>query len=588
MHKTIPSLFIAIISLVYSEVFAQAGYKIHSHNDYVQNVPFWKSYSNGASSIEVDLFLKDGQLHVTHHEDEIEVDKTFESLYLMPLKTLSSTGELQTLQLLIDLKSEAYSTLNKVIEVLTDYPTLIQSDKVTFVISGNRPKPEDYDDYPEFIHFDHQDLTDLDDISLDKVSMISKSLRDYTIWNGYGRLTSSDLNKVNAAIEKAHQVGKPFRFWATPDTKTAWNAFAQLGVDYINTDKPAEARVFLDKLDQNIYTPTDAKEVYEPLYKYNPQATPENIILMIGDGNGLAQISTAMIANDGQLTITNIRDIGLVHTAAADDLVTDSAAGGTAMATGIKTNNRAIGVNPSGEKQNNLVEILSKKNYRTGIITTDAIIGATPSSFYAHTIERDDSETIVKDLLQSPLDFFIGGGRPFSTVLDHKFINSSLEDFDDLDHQTAVYLGDNKVPSMRDDRGPIIPQSTKQTLDILQNDSSSFFLMIEGAQIDNGGHSNDVHTIIEEMLDFDQTVGEALRFADTHQNTLVIITADHETGGLGISSAALNKSDIRADFLSVDHSGILVPIFAYGPQAFRFCGVMDNTDIFHKILAALK
>lgn len=583
------SAFTSLLLLLFLSytVAAQGEYKVHAHNDYEHEVPFWYAYSNGAKSIEVDLFLKNDTLFVTHDEDEITADATFERLYLRPLQTLSSSGDLDELQLLIDLKSEAYQTLDSVIAVLERYSLLLQEKNLTFVISGNRPTIADYTNYPYFIFFDHQDLTNLEEVDLDKVAMISQSFKDYSVWNGYGRMTSGDLSKVKAVIQKAQGSGKSFRFWATPDTKTAWNSFVQLGVDYINTDKPALARIFLDKLDQNLFAENKEEEIYLPGYADDLNERPDNVILMIGDGNGLAQISAAMIANRGHLSMTSIKDIGLINTSSADDLVTDSAAGGTAMATGVKTNNRAIGVDTTGKDCASLIEILSGKGYNTAIITTDAISGATPAAFYAHTSERDDTKSIIEDLKQSEIDFFISGGAGKADSLREEFTTKTLEEFENFDEPTAVYFGEGKMPSMSDNRGDFLPRSTKKALDVLNNGSAPFFLVIEGAQIDNGGHDNDISKIINEMLDFDQAVGEALRFVDTNKNTLLIITADHETGGLGIAGGDKTQGKVRADFLSVDHSGILVPLFAYGPYAQEFRGVYDNTFIFNKILDAL-
>jgi len=112
--------------------------------------------------------------------------------------------------------------------------------------------------------------------------------------------------------------------------------------------------------------------------------------------------------------------------------------------------------------------------------------------------------------------------------------------------------------------------------------------MIEAAQIDSNGHANNTSGIVQEMLDFDQTIAEVLKFADKTKNTLVVITADHETSGFGIISGNLNKGELHGEFLTTNHTGIMVPVFAYGPQAEKFRGAYENTEIFHKILAALE
>ncbi|THH39252.1 alkaline phosphatase [Neolewinella litorea] len=581
-HWLTASLFL----LAATTLLAQTEYLVHSHNDYLQEVPFWRAYSSGAASIEADLVLHHDTLYVAHARQEIDPAVTFSGTYLEELARLAGKGNLRPVRLLIDLKTEAYATLDRVVAAIAAYPELAQGDKVTFIISGNRPPPEDYANYPDFIYFDHQNLEDLDRVDLSRVAMISQSFRGYSVWNGYGRMTAQDLARVDSVIQRAQNTGIPFRFWATPDTKTAWATYARLGVDYINTDQPSAARAFLDKLNQHTYAADPPSATYTPRNQIDASASPRNIILMIGDGNGLAHISAARMANRGALSITSLTHIGLVGTAAADDPVTDSAAAGTAMATGVKTNNRAIGVDTVGRPLRSLVEHLSDHNYRTGIITTDGIAGATPAAFYAHTPERDDSEKIMEDLVRSDLSFFISGGEGLEKAISGRFTPTSLSQFETLDHSVAIFNGTDKMPAIAAGREAFLPESVAKSLSVLGQDERPFFLMVEGAQIDNGGHANEISTIVKELLDFDRAVGEALRFADADGETLVIVTADHETGGLGIAGGSA-AGEVRADFLSVDHSGTLVPLFAYGPGARNFTGVFDNTEVFHRILAAL-
>lgn len=586
MKKSTAWIGLWLLLLVAPPVTGQQPYRVHSHNDYLQNVPFWYAYSGGSSSIEVDLYLQNDTLFATHSVEEIRSDKTFTSTYLDQLDFLAKEGRLSPVQLLIDVKSAAYETLDRIVATLENYPLLINDDKVSFVISGNRPQTKDYSTYPAFIYFDHQSFSDLDELDLTKVAMISQPFTAYSRWNGYGRMTATDLARVESALEKGRRMGKPFRFWATPDTKTAWACFANLGVDYINTDRPATASAFLDRLADNTYTAPERSTTYIPKNALDPIKKPRNIILMIGDGNGLAQISAARIANHGELSLTAIKHVGLVNTSSADDQVTDSAAGATAMATGVKTNNRAIGVDSGGQSVQSLIEILSEKGYNTGIITTDAIDGATTAAFYAHTGERDDSDQIIRDLVRSRLSFFIAGGGAREPAIRETFVSTTLDDFNNLEHPTAIYNGANKMPTMEEGRGDFLPLSVRKALTILGEQEAPFFLLVEGAQIDNGGHANSISTVITELLDFDRAVGQSLAFSDTDRETLVIATADHETGGLGIAGGN-NRGEVRADFLSVDHSGTLVPLFAYGPRADEFTGVFDNTEIFHRIMAVL-
>lgn len=580
LKKYLLTLWILVCAFQFT--YGQGTYKVHSHNDYHQDFPFIKAYINNASSIEVDLFLKNNTLYVTHDESEIIEGRTLSSLYLEPLLDLEKAGKLREIQLLLDIKSSSETTMKAIQDVLKKYPSLIQGNKVSFVISGNRPKPRDYINYPEYISFDHQNLDDLDSVPLDKVAMISLSFQNFSVWNGYGRMIEKELNRIKEAIARAHAFDKPFRFWATPDTKTAWARMAKLGVDFINTDQPALVYAYLESLDENIYK-GEVKTTYNPEYNFDPNSKPTNIILMIGDGNGLAQISAAMIANKGRLSMTNIRDIGLIKTSSFDDLITDSAAGATAMATGQKTNNRAIGLGPKGEVLKNLVDVASDMGYKTGIITTDAIYGATPSSFFAHVKDRDNTEGILNGLIASELDFFIAGGEGYVAELDTFFNPATLTEFNDLHRKTAVFLGDDKMPTMEKGRQDMLPKSVKKSMEVLSKDNEPFFMVVEGAQIDNGGHSNNTATIIDEMLDFDAAVTEVLKFADKTENTLVLITADHETSGFGIVGGNLENGEVQGDFLTIDHTAIMVPLFAYGPKAQHFQGVYENSEIFSKL-----
>lgn len=568
---------------------AQNPYKVHAHNDYQQAFPFWHAYTSGAASIEVDIYLQNDQLYVTHEKTAIQTAHTLQKLYLNPLDGLAATGDLRNIQLLVDIKSEAYSTLTKLVATLQhDYPNLLKKEGVHIVISGNRPKPKDYSNYPDFIAFDHQNVEDLDSINLEKVALVSLSFKDYSQWNGYGRMVAADMTRVKQVIKQVKQHGKPFRFWATPDTKSAWGRLAALGVDYLNTDKPAAAVAYLDKLDDNTYQAAKPIAVYPPTYAFDPEATPQNIILMIGDGNGLAQITAAMVANRGSLNLTQIKDIGLVDTHSADDLITDSAAGATAMATGQKTDNRAIGVNPAGNNLPTLIELLGAKGFHTAIVTTDAIYGATPSAFYAHRSERDDTDGLLTDLNHSNLNFFIAGGQGAYAKTAARFPQKQADEATAITAPFAMYLGENKAPTIQAGRKDLLPQSVNKALAVLQEAPTPFFLLVEGAQIDNGGHENNIGKIINELLDFDQAIAAALRFADQSKNTLVIITADHETSGLGLVNGDLTTGTVQADFLTIDHTGILVPLFAYGPQSQQFNGVYENTAIFEKIMAVLK
>ncbi|PZX59129.1 alkaline phosphatase [Algoriphagus ratkowskyi] len=428
MHKIL-SIFLAFSLLVVIHVSAQnsAQFQIHSHNDYLQTVPFWTAYSAGASSIEVDVILRDGKLMAAHEAASINSDRTFESLYMEPIAQGIGNGLITSFNfhLLVDLKTEAYATLKVLEESMQNYKHLLYTAKnpegLKLIISGNRPKPEDYRKYPEWMLFDYQSTELTADLPWDKIGMVSLSFRQFSIWNGKGRMVEEQREKVQNFIDLVHSFEKPVRFWGSPDSKSAWKAFYEMGEDYINTDHPIQAADYLKKLDHNIYENTSMHEIYRPNFELDGADIPvQNVILMIGDGNGLAQISAGLFSNGNELNLTQLRNIGLIKTQAADDFTTDSAAGATAFATGAKANNRAIGEDPDGKSLANMTEILADYGFSTGIITTDQLTGATPASFYAHHPERDDSDDLAAYLSKSKLDLFIGGGGDnFASHYDH-------------------------------------------------------------------------------------------------------------------------------------------------------------------------
>jgi alkaline phosphatase len=595
----------AVISFILFFVWSFTGtaqdhhpYKLHSHNDYLQTAPFWEAYANQMESIEADVILKDNELFVAHEPESIKKDRTLTSLYLDPIRkaaNLNLEGP-KSFQLLIDIKTEPYATLKKLEEILVQYEDILIGDEginVEIVVSGNRPSVAEYKNYSDYIMFDYQSISDTTGLPLDKIAMISLNFRSLSLWNGKGRLIDQEQEAIKTAIAVAHALNKPIRFWATPDSKTSWKALKDLGVDYINTDYPFEARAYLRTLDQRMYSRSKPFPVYQPTFQVDGnKSAVKNIIFMIGDGNGLAQISASLYANGQQLTLAYLKHMGLIKTHSADDFTTDSAAAGTALATGNKVKNRSIGINPDGSKGENLPEYLQQYRYLTGIVTTDYVTGATPAAFYAHQSDRDMVKEISADLVKSPLNLFIGGGeKNFSQnnqlqklLASGFYLVDSLAQIGSIKEKKAGYFAaEEGLPTKSNGRGDYLSRATTQAISFLSKDGHPFFLMVEGAMIDSGGHNNDTETVIEEGIDFDQALAEALKFADKDGQTLVIITADHETGGITIPQGNVNQNQVELEFETEDHTGILVPIFAYGPHSDEFRGIFDNTDVFHKI-----
>ena len=243
-----------LLSILFSQfVFTQFSDapKIHSHNDYQQDKPFWEAYKNGASSIEVDIVMTGDTLFVSHHANEIIPGKTIEKLYLEPIKELNlvQSDSPRKLQLLIDIKSDAKPTLKKLMEVLIAYEVLAQNENISFVISGNRPPVAEYIDYPNYILFDYQSLSNISDTAIwEKIALISLPFYKYSDWDGKTALSNLEAKKISGVIAKAHAYGKPFRFWATPDTELAWKTFSISGLDFINTDNPSGCSKYLDSI----------------------------------------------------------------------------------------------------------------------------------------------------------------------------------------------------------------------------------------------------------------------------------------------------------------------------------------------------
>lgn len=325
---------------------------------------------------------------------------------------------------------------------------------------------------------------------------------------------------------------------------------------------------------------------------------PVNIILMIGDGMGPTQIYAGMTVNHGSLNLERCTYTGFQKTYSANDYITDSAASGTAMATGTKTKNGMLGQDSSGTVVKSILEYARDNGLATGLVSTSAITHATPASFIAHVKSRNEYEKIARFFIRRGPDVFIGGGWDhFARRKDGENLLDSLRQqgyvvVPSLDSvsaplpaKLAALTAPVHNPPVAEGRGNMLPKATRIALDILSKDPDGFFIMVEGSQIDWGGHANDQDYVVTEMIDFDRAIKEALDFAEKDGHTLVIITADHETGGMSITGGDPEKGTLEAAFSTKHHTPIWVPVFAYGPGAENFTGIFDNTDIFKKCMA---
>ncbi len=609
--KFILSFLAGIVIFIQVEAQAYSTLNAHSHNDYANEIPFWRAYYSNFGSIEADIFLVYNQLFVAHTAREIKNERTLDALYLLPLRTIfdQNGGKAWAnnegyLQLLIDIKTEATSTLKALSDELARFPDVfdpkVNKHAVRVVISGNTPAPENFVDFPDFISFDGRINISYNASQLNRVAMFSENFARFSNWNGKGIIPAYQQKRITATIDSVHSLGKKFRFWNVPDNINGWKGLINLKVDFLGTDNISKMAQFLNTRGKSEYTATEQHEVYTPAFGYlNKKGKVKNVILLFGDGMGLAQLYAGYTANGGKLTIFNMKEIGFSKTSSADDYITDSAAGGSAIATGKKTKNRSIGVDTTGKSCPNLAELLYPKGLKCGVVSAGDITDATPAVFYAHQVERDWSERIAADFMNSNIDVLIGGNpSAFSKRHDNRNLLTELAgknyqiltDFNEIDQikaGKAVILDDSATRSKIKGRGDFLRISAQKSISLLSN-PKGFFLMIEGAQIDYGGHANNIQYVVREMLDFDLAVAEALRFADKDGETLVIVTADHETGGLTLLGGDYSRGMVDGQFSSTDHTAVMVPVFAYGPHSEDFRGVYENTEIFLKILNLFK
>lgn len=331
--------------------------------------------------------------------------------------------------------------------------------------------------------------------------------------------------------------------------------------------------------------------------KQGKEPEVKNIILMIGDGMGVAQMHAAYLANNDTLTMTGFVYIGLQKTSSANRFTTCSAAASTALASGVKTNNGYIGVDPDGNPVKTILDYAEENGLATGLVATASITHATPAGFIAKQPKRSMYEEIALDFLGTDIDVFIGGGR--NHFIKRKDNRNLAEELMQNGYQIAfsmeevMKVASGKLAGLVDSihpakysegRGDMLPDATDVALRILQQNDKGFFLMVEGSQIDWGGHDMDTDYIVNETLDFDRAVARALAFAKNDGKTLLIVTADHETGGMSLVNRNKETGELDYRYALGDHTGIMVPVFAYGPGAEKFMGVYENTDIFKKMM----
>ena len=293
----------------------------------------------------------------------------------------------------------------------------------------------------------------------------------------------------------------------------------------------------------------------------------KNVILMIGDGMSLMHMYSAWTANRGKLYLDNCQAVGLSKTYCANRLITDSGAGGTAMATGQKTNYHSVGVDTLGHPLKSLVDLANAKGKSTGIAVTCRLWDATPADFCCHNTGRNIFQELNEKGYKTPRSW-----NELDTIRSGKVF-------------AVPYPADTPIPA---ERGDLLARASLKGIELLDQNKNGFFMMIEGSQLDDYGHFNDLNLLMQETHDFDRTIGAIYKWAAKDGETLVIVTADHETGGLTLVDGNLKEGKIVCKFSTGGHSGVMVPVYAFGPGFQEFTGIYENTDIFNKIKKILE
>ena len=363
----------------------------------------------------------------------------------------------------------------------------------------------------------------------------------------------------------------------------------------------------------------------------------KNVIYLIGDGMGFGAVTSLLLSEDEVTGFEQASVIGLSETCSANNYVTDSAAGGTALATATRTNNGFVGADPEGNQLTSVLRKAQAMGKKTGIVVNTTLTEATPAAFYAGVTSRKMVFDIAKQFTESNVDVAIGGGldhfiaRPDSLDLTATLIEKGYDVF--LNWETVLGTDSEKfvgilplydlhrreenngtasaaegqevclaaqLASLNEDVNTThlseptvyLEKATVKALDILsRNNKDGFFLMIESAIIDGYGHNNDSDGMIVEMKEFNRTLQNMIDYVNNNPETLLVVTADHETGGTGVyynGHKPGNEGPVKLNFSTSGHTGTVVPIFAYGPGAENFAGLMKNTDVPKKIEALMK
>ena len=406
---------------------------------------------------------------------------------------------------------------------------------------------------------------------------------------------------------------------------TGYKVLESLGIAFLLSSIPIPEGSIADK-DAFIETLPEGKPLSQKAI-IPIKNKPKNIILLISDGMSLTQVSTYRLLKGGpneRIAVDKFPVSGIVLTHSENAIVTDSASSATAFSTGRKTNNGALGLDEDNKILENFTEIIDRYGYVSSLISTSEITHATPAAYASHVDLRWKTDEISLQMMESNVMTILGGGRHFFLPEDlggkrsdglnlleqmesSRMVMTEKKELDSFDHSDlGKVVGLFADEALRDKEKPenhVFEPSSSEMLNFAinrsekfnENGCKGFFIMLEGSQVDWAGHANDLNYLKREMQDFDEAVELALDYATQNPDTLVIATADHETGGLLIESSSptdYTAPEVKFSFNTGigygSHTGVPVPVYAYGPGSENFTGTLDNTDIFYAMLEAVK
>jgi alkaline phosphatase len=333
----------------------------------------------------------------------------------------------------------------------------------------------------------------------------------------------------------------------------------------------------------------------------------KNVILILGDGVGLNHIVASRLmlyGPDGRMYCERLPVTGLSNTSPDDDsYITDSGAGGTALSVGFKTNKKMIGMTKDSIPKTSIAELMKKNAYSVGIVSTGQLADATPAAFTVKSPSRYLMSQIAGNMSKTDFNILFGGSAKFyekdsngKNAVDYatergyevcktksEFLNSKSEKIlaliDSMDILNRVY-DKNSLPT--------IAEVTKKSIELLSRNNKGFFLLIEEDGTDEASHNHDILGLKTQMKQMDDAIKVAVEYAQKDANTLVIVAADHETGGLNINKASKKTHKLIVSWATGDHTAQPVPVYSIGPFSYLFTGLYENTQIPRKIAEAFK